>query len=90
MSKNVMIPVQLMFRIADLLECWDISNYDPVVQLEHFDILRQLSFKKRRLDLRDDYTNIIRADNVADRDEARLSYLQHRTWLRADERANSL
>jgi hypothetical protein len=75
-----------MNRIVDLLGYWDVSNYDPLIQLEHFDILRYLDLKKRRLDLRDDYSKIIRAGNNPDRDEARIAYLQNRAWLRDDER----
>ena len=86
MGKNVMIPLELMDRIVELLGYWDVSNYDPVIRLEHFDVLRFLNLKKRRLDLRDDYAKIIRADNEADRDEARIAYLQHKAWLRDDER----
>jgi hypothetical protein len=85
-----MIPLDFLHRIVDLLGYWDISNYDPVIQLEHFELLRFLSLKKRRLDLRDDYAKIIRANNSTDRNDARISYLQHRGWLRADERDNSL
>lgn len=90
MSKNVMIPLELLNRIAELLGYWDVSNYDPVIQLEHFDVLRSLDLKKRRLDLRDDYRNIICANNLFDRDEARITYLQHKAWLRDDERRNPL
>jgi hypothetical protein len=75
-----------MYRIIELLGYWDISNYDPVIQLEHFDILRFFDVKIRRLGLRDDYAKIIRANNSDDRDDARISYLQYRAHLQYDER----
>ena len=88
MSKNVMIPTGLFERIVDLLGYWDVSNYDPVVQIEHFDVLRCLDLKKRRLALRDDYAKIIRADNKDDRDDARIAFLRNRASLRYDERGS--
>ena len=90
MGKNVMIPLELLSRIVDLLEHWDVSSYDPTVRLEHFDVLRNLSLKKRRLGLRDDYARIISADCDSDRDDARITYLQNRAWLRDDERDDRL
>jgi len=81
-----MIPHSLFLRIIDLLGYWDISNYDPVIKLEHFDVLRSLELKLRRLGLRDDYSKIIRAKNDSDRDDARIVYLQNRAWLRDDEK----
>jgi hypothetical protein len=85
-----MIPLTYLYRIVELLGYWDVSNYDPVIQLEHFELLRFLSLKLRRLDLREDYLKIIRANNADDKDNARITYLQNRAWLRHDERDNSL
>jgi len=90
MGKNVLIPLALLNRIVELLGYWDVSNYDPAIQLEHFDILKSLDCKKRRLGLRDDYSKIIHAKNEDDRDDARLTYIQNRAWLRHDERIDSL
>jgi hypothetical protein len=89
MAKNVMIPLTLLYRIVELLGYWDVSNYDPVIQLEHFDIIRSLNLKLRRLDLREDYLRIIRANNKDDKDEARIEYLKNRACLRYDEREDS-
>ena len=86
MSKNVLIPLTLVYRLIELLGYWDLSNYDPVIQLEHFDILRFLDLKLRKLDLRNDYAKIISADNKDDRDDARVTYLKNRAWIRHDER----
>ena len=86
MSKNVMIPIPLFHRIIDLLGYWNLSNYDPVIQLEHFEVLRSLELKMRRLDLRDDYSRIICAKNESGRDEARIAYLQNRALLHHDEK----
>jgi len=89
MDKNVMIPLALMNRIIELLGYWDLSNYDAVIELEHFEVLRALNIKKRRLELRDDYAKIIRAGNQDDRDDARIQYLQNRCWSRYDEKGKA-
>ena len=88
MGKNVMIPLALLERIVELLGYWDVSDYDPVIQLEHLDVIKSLGYKKRRLGLREDYAKIIHAKNEDDRDDARLAYLQNRAWLRHDERVH--
>jgi len=90
MSKNVLIPLQLLYRFVDLLGYWNLSNYDPVIQLEHFEVLRSLELKLRKIALRDDYSQIIRAKTELERDDARIAYLQNRVWLRYDERNNPL
>ena len=85
MGKNVMIPLNLLFRIVELLGYWDVSKYDVTIQLEHYDVTRALNTKKRRLELRDDYAKIIRAKDEDTRDEARIWYLQQKSWLRDDD-----
>ena len=85
MDKNVLIPISLFTQICDLLEYWDVSQYDPVIQFQHLHVLRVLDLKRRRLGLRDDYAQIIRAGSEDDRDQARIRYLQKKSWLRRDE-----
>jgi hypothetical protein len=55
MSKSVLIPVSRLQSIIELLEYFDVSNYDLFVQLEYIDALKFLHAKKSRLDLRNDY-----------------------------------
>ena len=85
MNKNVMIPRALLCRIVELLGYWDISKYDVTLQFEHYDVTKALNNKRRRLDLRDDYAKIICAKDQDIRDEARIRYLQQKSWLRDDE-----
>lgn len=81
-DKKVMIPLSLMNKIIELFEYWDVSGYDPVIQLERQEVIRCLDIKKRRLGLRDYYAKIIFSDNEDKRDEARIRYLQEKYWLR--------
>jgi len=76
MDKNVMIPLLFLERICNLLEYWDVTNYDVMIQLEHFDVLHALENKRRKLQLRALYTDIIRADSQDAKDEARRRYIQ--------------
>ena len=83
-NKNVIIPLPLMDKIIELLGYWDVSKYDPVIQLELLEVLRYLEIKKRKLRLRDHYAKVILADNQDKRDDARIRYLKEKTWLRDD------
>jgi hypothetical protein len=85
MAKNVTIPLTIMEAIIELLEYWDVSKNDVVTQLEHHNVLEFLKLKKRRLELRDDYAKIISAKNEDVRHDARIQYLQEKSWLREDE-----
>jgi hypothetical protein len=82
MGKNIMIPLAIVNRLIDLLKYWDVSNYDAVIQLEHWELLKHLRYKQRKLELRDSYSKIIRADNQPDSDNARIDYLEYKSWLR--------
>ena len=81
MSKNIMIPLPLLGRIVELLEYWDVSKYDRVIQDDYCDVLRELMVKMQKIELRDAYANIINAKNSDDRDWARIHYLQLKRQL---------
>ena len=81
MSKNILIPMDLLNRIVELLEYLDVSKYDRVIQDDYCDVLRALMIKMKKIELRDAYANIIKAKNVHDRDWARIEYLQLKSQL---------
>jgi hypothetical protein len=81
MSKNIMIPLTLLGRIVELLEYWDVSKYDRVIQDDYCDVMRVLMVKMQKIELRNAYTNIINAKNTDDRDWARTQYLQLKSQL---------
>jgi hypothetical protein len=56
-----------------------------VIRDELYNVTQALNIKKRKLDLRDIYAKVIQAQNNDTRDDARIRYLQERSWLRDDE-----
>ena len=81
MSENVLIPLSLLDRLIDLLEYWNIREYDPCICDDYYDILAALQVKKQKLELRDAYAKIIQADNPDDQHDARMRYLQLKRWI---------
>ena len=71
----------LLGRIVELLEYWDVSKYDRAIQDDYCDVLRELMIKMQKIELRDAYANIIKAENSDDRDWARIHYLQLKSQL---------
>jgi hypothetical protein len=81
MSKNIMIPMALLGRIVELLEYWDVSKYDRVIQDDYCDVMSALIVKMQKIELRNAYANIINAKTTDDRDWARIHYLQLKRQL---------
>ena len=82
MSQNVMVPLSLLERIIDFFQ----DGLSPIpkthpVGLERDEILLELNEKKHKLELRNAYAKIIRADNQYDRDDARIEYLKQKRQL---------
>jgi len=75
MSKNITIPLSLFNKIMDCLDCWDVSDYDPLLRPTYADVLFALTKKKQSMELRDAYAKIIAADSEIDQHEARMRYL---------------
>jgi len=83
-SENIKIPTSLFERVVYLLECLDLSGYDPVVRSDYDDVVHALTKKKQSLELRDAYAKIICALDEDSRNLARLNYLQRRNALYDD------
>ena len=81
-AKNVLIPLSLLERIAELLGYWDTSIYDRTVRDDYEGILRELNAKMLKLELRVTYTKIIRAKDDDARHSARMDYLWQRNQIR--------
>jgi len=81
MDKNITIPLSLLKKIIDLLEYWDIHEYDYAIQQDHSDILFALNKKIQCIELREAYARIIYADDEDARHEARMRYLRQKREL---------
>jgi hypothetical protein len=79
MSKNVLIPQRTLERIIEMMECPDFSRFPYL--LDYLDILRELKLKMQKIQLRETYSNIVRADNDNSSFEARMEYLVQKRQL---------
>jgi len=75
MSRNVTIPLSLFNNIIDLIDCWDVSDYDPLLRPTYSDVLFALTKKKQSIELRNAYAKIIFADSEQEQHDARMRYL---------------
>ena len=78
MGNNVKIPMALMAQTINLLEHWDICDYDPSLQEDYDNVYFAFLKKRQSLELHDAYAKIIFAENDEDRLQARLCYLQQK------------
>ena len=81
MSKNVLIPMILLQQILELLNYWDVSKYDCVIQDEYDNVIQQLDIKMKKLQLRVVYSKIINASDEDSRHNARIEYLKQKNQL---------
>jgi hypothetical protein len=82
MSRNITIPLSLFYKIFDLLDCWDVSEYSPHIRVDYCDVLFALSKKKQSIELRQAYSKIINADSDDERHNARMLYLLEKRNLK--------
>jgi len=78
LDKNITIPRSLLYRLVDLLEYWNISEYCQAVQEDYYDLLFALTKKKQSLELHDAYSRIVYAIDDDARQAARMNYLQQK------------
>ena len=81
MGKNVLIPIPLVKQIIELLEYWDVTDYDRVIRDGYRDILRELNLKMQKLEVHNAYTKIIAARNEDEIHDARMAYLWQKARL---------
>ena len=77
---NILIPFSLFEKILEVLECCDVSGSGLVVQKEHSEALCALRAKQDSIDLREAYSNIVRAKNDDQRGNARDQYLRRKRF----------
>jgi hypothetical protein len=80
-GKNVLIPLQILRLIFDLLQYWDLSNYDYSICEDYHYVIRELGLKLKKNDLRDAYTKLIHAKNENESHSARIEYLRQKRQI---------
>jgi hypothetical protein len=84
MSKNVMIPMELLQKIIYVLEHFDMDTYDQALKIDYDSVLFALYKKNESLSLRDSYAKIIYAKDEDSRHFARMQYLQQKRAYKED------
>ena len=79
MGNNVLIPRSTLERIALLFECIDFARLPNCY--DYLDVLLELRRKIRKLEIRETYAKIIRADDPNLRQDARIEYLWEKSQL---------
>jgi len=80
MSKNIMLPLSLLERVIDLLECLEVSKLHEL-HYDYCDILWTLKVKMQKLELRKAYAQIIQATDEDAQNEARIKYLWQKSQI---------
>jgi len=86
MSKpdNIKIPLPLLTQTIDLLQNWNLADYDPSVQYDYDCVYYALLKKRQSLELRDAYAKVIFAENEDARHSAKMNYLQQKRQFNDD------
>jgi len=82
-AKNILLPLPLVEKIIELLGYWNTSGYDRAIRDDYDSILRDLSVKMQKLELRNTYSKIIRAKDEDARLSARIEYLWQKNYIRS-------
>ena len=77
-SKNILMPLAMLIKTADLLSYWDISSYDFSIQRDYDDVMSAITKKLQAIELRNVYTKVVCAKDDDNRFYARLDYLKLR------------
>lgn len=81
MYENAKIPLSLLEQAIELLEYIDVSIYDEPIPWEYEIVLSAFRKKRRQLELRRAYAEIIFAPNEDKRFDARMRYLQKKPHI---------
>jgi len=76
--KQVLIPLDLLRKIADLLSCWDTSSEDCSLQCDHDNVLYAVLKKLLATEVRASYTKMIFAEDDGKRRDAQMEYLNRK------------
>jgi len=80
--KNVQIPTELFYNVLDLLENIELAGYAEDFQTRIDDIIEQLREKKYRMELRENYSQLVAAykeqSGEDEQFQKRIEYLKNR------------
>ena len=79
--RNVQISYETFLSIIDLLEFIDIEKYDVSIQLLYDKVTNDLNIKRKRLETRDSYKELIDSYDTNDNDhifDKRIEYFKKR------------
>ena len=79
MSENVLIPRSTLEGIISMMECIDFVRLPN--HLDYLHILRELKVKVQKLELRDAYSKLVRADSTDSAQDARIEYLWQKSQV---------
>lgn len=77
-TKNVQIPYEIFMQLYDIVDYIDISNYDESIKTEFENIVDFLREKKKSMEKRELYKNLVSANKLGNEDEqfnSRIKYL---------------
>lgn len=77
-TKNVQIPYEIFMQLYDIVDYIDISNYDESIKTEFENIVDFLREKKKSMEKRELYKNLVSANKSGNEDEqfnSRIKYL---------------
>lgn len=77
-TKNVQIPYEIFMQLYDIVDYIDISNYDDSIKIEFENIVNFLREKKKSMEKRELYKNLVSANKLGNEDEqfnSRIKYL---------------
>ena len=77
-SKKVQIPHELFKKTITFMRCCDISDCDPDLQILYRDVFSGLIAKQESIELREAYAKVVHAGGEAQRDQARIAYLEQK------------
>lgn len=76
--KNIQIPYEIFMQLSDIMDYIDISNYDESIKTEFENIADFLREKKKSMEKRELYKNLVSANKSGNEDDqfsSRIKYL---------------
>lgn len=76
--KNIQMPYEIFMQLSDVMDYIDVSNYDESIKTEFENIANFLREKKKSMEKRELYKNLVSANKSGNEDDqfsSRIKYL---------------